>query len=190
MSDAFASPSRQRGGLLRALALPLYIGLLAGGAWTIMSILDDLDARRESVKQGEEQLARLRAARGGDARQELERHGVAPGAAFLAGEKQPVAAAELQRRVATAVVAAGGNVVSSQYDKSETTGRTADVELNVECDIDQPGLRKLLYDLESTTPFVYVDKLNTRVRGEPGDRDQPRLRVSLRLAAVWLNPEP
>lgn len=174
-----------------AAALCIYALLLGGGVYTIVSALGDLQARREAVEAAAAQAARL-AARGAPTQPaDAAPDDVPPGSAFLGGDKLTVASAEFQRRVTAAVARAGGAVLSSQVEKQEPKGLATGVELTVECDIDQNGLQRLLYELESKPPFLFVEAMNIRARGETrnAEADQ-RLRASLRLASAWRNQEP
>lgn len=45
------------------------------------------------------------------------------------------------------------------------------VGLVVSCELEQPALQKLLYDLEAGMPFLFIDQLETR----PLPRARPRM---------------
>src|SRR5262249_5999634 len=82
--------------------------------------------------------------------------GTAPaGSPFLEGETVTVAGATLQHRVATAVTKLGGGVLSSQVELQGTQSKEGFVSLIVSCEIDQPALQQLLYDLEAGMPFLF-----------------------------------
>ena len=54
-------------------------------------------------------------------------------------------------------------------------------------DITMRGLQAMLYQLESSTPYVFVDALTVATStptGQRGNQD-PVLRVALRLRALW-----
>lgn len=188
MSDIAATSPKPRFFSAPGVALGVYALLLAAGGAGLWNAWSDLADRSAEVVATEEQAARLRGRGLEDKRPISEVLGLAPGAAFLGGDKETVAAAELQKRVNDAVAAAGGTVASSQIDRGETKDGAANIALLVESEIDQPGLQKLLYTLESTTPFLFVDKLSARVRNDAGNGRapaQPKLRVGFRVSAVW-----
>jgi general secretion pathway protein M len=51
------------------------------------------------------------------------------------------------------------------------------------CEIDQPELQKLLYDLEAGMPFLFIDQLvvQTALTGSGGGR----LRILLAVSGQW-----
>ena len=172
MSDTAAKSSLARA--TPALALVLYVGLAIAGLMTILFDWQDLRARQESVAATRDRAA-LFSARGGPARPDAPPDDLPRGGAYLAGDRLSVASADLQKRVSTAVAQAGGSVLSSQLERQEAKDQDTGVELNVECDIDQPGLQRLLYELESTGPFLFVEALNIKTRK---DRKSTRLNSS------------
>lgn len=191
MTNRLSRASSVSGRYAPTAALCLYALLLLAGLATIVSMLDELQARRATVSAASDQAAQLTARGMTTTQLEALPSDIAPGAAYLGDEKLSVASADLQRRVTTAVAKAGGAVLSSQVEKQEPKGPVTGVELTVECDIDQNGLQRLLYELESTAPFLFVEAMNVRARNDSRDGDvEQRLRASLRLAANWRNQEP
>src|SRR5712672_2786631 len=91
---------------------------------------------------------------------DLVRRRVRPsGSPFLEGATVTVAGAALLQRVTAAVTKLGGNVQSSQVDLQGTQSKTGFLTIIASCDIDQPGLQQLLYDVEAGMPFLFVDQL-------------------------------
>ena len=61
------------------------------------------------------------------------------------------------------------------------------VGLVVSCEMEQPVLQKLLYDLEAGMPFLFIDQLDVQVpqtttRNEVGSG---RIRVMLGVSGQW-----
>lgn len=168
------------------LALGGYVALGIAGLASVWVSWADLQARQDDVARAEEQLDRLRG-RAADHGAGVDNWGVEPGAAFIGGEKDTIAMAEFQRRVEASAAKAGGTVISRQVERADTETKNPDIELTIECDFDQPGLQRFLYDIESSTPFIFVDKLDLRTRNESDGRAraEPRLRVSARLSSYW-----
>ena len=81
------------------------------------------------------------------------------GSPFLEGATVTVAGAALLQHVTAAVTRLGGNVLSSQVDLQGTQSKSGFLTVIASCDIDQPGLQQLLYDVESGMPFLFVDQL-------------------------------
>src|SRR6202030_4628593 len=84
--------------------------------------------------------------------------GAPSGSAFLEGATVTVAGAALLQRVAGAVTKLGGNVLSSQLDLQGTQSKAGFVSIVASCEIDQPALQPLIYDLEAGMPFLFVEQ--------------------------------
>lgn len=108
------------------------------------------------------------------------------GSPFLEGPTLTVAGATLQQRVTTAVTKVGGNVLSSQVELQGPQSKEGYVGLIVSCEIDQPSLQQLLYDLEAGMPFLFVDQLVVQAP-QPGTGPEAasRLRVLISLSGKW-----
>ena len=84
---------------------------------------------------------------------------VPAGSPFLGGETITVAGAALLQRVAGAITRFGGTVQSSQVDLLGPQSKDGFVTLIISCEMEQPSLQKLLYDLEAGMPFLFIDQL-------------------------------
>jgi general secretion pathway protein M len=103
---------------------------------------------------------------------------------FLDAPTITLAGATLQQRVETAVLAADGRLISSNV---EVGGRGSErrVRLDAELTISQPGMQKLLYDLETGAPYLFVDSFEARAP-ERSDGEQPgAMHVSMALSGQW-----
>ena len=98
-----------------------------------------------------------------------------------------VAGAALLQRVATAVGNVGGTVQSSQVDVLGMQAKDGFVGLVVSCEMEQPALQKLLYDLESGMPFLFIDQLDVQVPQTTASSDAGagRIRVVLGVSGQW-----
>jgi general secretion pathway protein M len=100
-----------------------------------------------------------------------------------------VAGAALQQRVTAAVGKLGGNVLSTQVDLAGTLSKEGFVSLVASCEIDQPALQQLLYDLEAGMPFLFVDQLVVQApeagTGQDGLAAGGRMRVLLGVSGQW-----
>jgi general secretion pathway protein M len=110
-----------------------------------------------------------------------------PGSPFLEGPTVTVAGATLLQRVAGAVGNVGGTVQSSQVDVSGTQARDGFVGLLVSCEMDQPALQRLLYDLEAGMPFLFVDQLDVQVPQTTAlnESGAGKIRVVLGISGQW-----
>jgi general secretion pathway protein M len=93
----------------------------------------------------------------------------------------------LLQRVATAIGNVGGTIQSSQVDVSGAQAKDGLVGLVVSCEMDQPGLQKLLYDLEAGMPFLFVDQLDVLVPQTTALNATAagRIRVVLGVTGQW-----
>jgi general secretion pathway protein M len=168
------------------IAVTLYVAVLGALlAFAALSVADMLDQRR-ALAQSSELLDQLqgRKGRGAAASALAAEH---PGTPFLEGPTVTVAGATLLQRVATAVGTVGGTIQSSQVDVLGTQAKDGFVGLLVSCEMEQPALQKLLYDLEVGMPFLFVDQLDVQVPqstalNETGDG---RIRVVLGVSGQW-----
>jgi general secretion pathway protein M len=103
-----------------------------------------------------------------------------PGSAFLEGPNSNVAGAALLQRIVTAVQRVGGSVTSSQVDIDGPRAKDGWVGLLVSCEVEQPALQQLLYDIEADMPFLFVDQLTVQApkAGSAGSRMSVLLGVS------------
>ena len=106
---------------------------------------------------------------------------------LLEGPTVTVAGATLLQRVAAAIGAVGGTIQSSQVDVLGTQARDGLVGLVVSCEMEQPALQKLLYDLEAGMPFLFVDQLDVQVPQTTAinETGSGRIRVVLGVSGQW-----
>jgi general secretion pathway protein M len=108
------------------------------------------------------------------------------GSPFLEGPTVTVAGASLQQRVTGAVSKVGGNVLSSQVELEGSKAKQGYVSLVASCEVDQPALQQLLYDLEAGMPFLFVDQLVVQApQGGTGEEQGGRMRVLLGVSGQW-----
>jgi general secretion pathway protein M len=166
------------------IAVVLYVvamgGLLAIAGMAVTDIVD----RQHALAQTSDLLDQLRGRkpRGGAA--VSAEH---PGTPFLEGPTVTVAGATLLQRVAAAVGNVGGTIQSSQVDVSGIQAKDGVVGLIVSCELEQPNLQKLLYDLEAGMPFLFVDQLDVQVPQTTAlnEGGSGRVRVVLGVSGQW-----
>src|SRR5947209_11360146 len=107
-----------------------------------------------------------------------------PGSPFLEGQTVTVAGAALQQRIGSAVKAVGGNVLSSQIDLQGTDAKKGFVSLTASCEVEQPALQQLLYDIEAGMPFLFVDQLTVQAPQATG-AEMARMRVLIGVSGQW-----
>jgi general secretion pathway protein M len=107
------------------------------------------------------------------------------GSPFLDGATVTVAGAALLQRVSAAVTRLGGNVLSSQVDLQGTQSKAGFVAVIANCEIGQPSLQKLLYDIEAGMPFLFVDQLVVQAPAGSSTGGDGRLRVMIAVSGQW-----
>jgi general secretion pathway protein M len=107
------------------------------------------------------------------------------GSPFLEGATVTVAGAALLQRVTAAVTKLGGSVLSSQVDLQGTEAKAGFLSVIASCEIDQPGLQQLLYDVEAGMPFLFIDQLVVQAPTNFGSATDGKLRVLLTVSGQW-----
>jgi general secretion pathway protein M len=106
------------------------------------------------------------------------------GSPFLEGQSITVAGAALQQRVTGAVSKSGGNVLSTQIDLNSSQAKNGIISLIVSCEVEQPALQQVLYDLEAGMPFLFVDQLEVQAPQATG-REAGLMRVLMTVSGQW-----
>jgi general secretion pathway protein M len=175
--------------LRKLLAAPIF----AAGSYLCVMILllfeigssfTDLLSRRAEVLNLRTMLEQLEGRKPAGARGQTGVAGPA-GSPFLEGATVTVAGAVLLQRVTAAVTKFGGNVLSSQVDLQGTQAKTGFLTIIASCDIDQPGLQQLLYDLEAGQPFLFIEQLSVQAPASFASSGEGKLRVLLGVSGQW-----
>jgi general secretion pathway protein M len=165
-----------------------YVGLvLVFVIVTLTSIMDVFD-RRDAVAEAADTLAQMegRAPRGppgGDTTG-------ASGSPQLEGPTVTVAGATLLQRVAGAITKVGGNIVSSQVELQGPQIKDGFISVTANCEVEQPALQQLLYNLESGMPFLFIDQLVVQAPSLAGASGAPgapggKMRVLISVSGQW-----
>ena len=165
------------------LAAAAYAGLVFALLALVVSSITDILGQRAAVASSAALLDQLEgrstAAFGGRSADVL----MPSGSAFLEGATVTVAGAALLQRVAGAVTKLGGNVLSSQLDLQGTQSKAGFVSMVASCEIDQPALQPLIYDLEAGMPFLFVEQL--AVQAPTSSSGEGKLRILLAVSGQW-----
>jgi len=166
------------------IAVVLYVAVLGGLLATAGFSISDIVGHRQALTQTADLLDQLRGRkpRGGDAAALAAQH---PGTPFLEGPTVTVAGATLLQRVASAVGNVGGTIQSSQVDVLGTQARDGLVGLVVSCEMEQPALQKLLYDLEAGMPFLFFDQLVVQGPQQSIVAGAARMRILIAVSGQW-----
>jgi general secretion pathway protein M len=113
--------------------------------------------------------------------------GAAPAAAFMAAPTQGLAGAQLQAYLQRVADTHHVVIISSGIEPTKHEDQPDSIRLQATLDADLQSLQALLYQLESGTPYVFVDSLNIQIPGVNAQHavEDPLLRVTLGLRAVW-----
>jgi len=168
----------------QAVSVAVLAVLLLACVLTVgLSVQMRSDAGRELAER-RELLSRLEARMRADAGQS---NVAAPRAAFLDAPTQGIASAKLQAYLAqladlqhAGLMSSGGETVKRD-EAPDTIRLQATLEMNLK------ALRGMLYQLESGTPYVFVDALTVQPASATVGRviEDPQLRATLSLRAFW-----
>jgi general secretion pathway protein M len=167
------------------LAAAIYVGLVAVLLFVIVTSILDVVGQRSEVAAASamlEQLEGRRPATLGGAPGDVT---MPSGSAYLEGATVTVAGAALLQRVAGAVAKFGGNVLSTQLDLQGSQTRAGFLSMIASCEIDQPQLQQLLYDLEAGMPFLFVDQLEVQTSLTASGSASGRLRILIAVSGQW-----
>jgi general secretion pathway protein M len=111
----------------------------------------------------------------------------APPAAFLDASTQGLASAQLQSYLARMASDQNASLVSSGAETVKRDDAPDTIRLQATLDMNAKALRAMLYQLESGTPYVFVDALTIQPAGATAGRavEDPLLRTTLSLRAFW-----
>jgi general secretion pathway protein M len=176
--------------LRRLLATPIfaagsYLCVMILLLFVIASSFTDVLSQRAGVLNQRAMLEQFEGRKPGAGRGQGAGIAGPVGSPFLEGATVTVAGAALLQRVTAVVTKLGGNVLSSQVDLQGTQAKTGFLTIIASCDIDQPGLQQLLYDLEAGQPFLFVDQLSVQAPATFASSGEGKLRVLLSVSGQW-----
>lgn len=166
------------------IAATAYIGLLVLLLFAVVTSISDVIDQRGEVAASATMLQQLEGSKA--ARPNAAGDVTMPsGSAYLEGATVTVAGATLLQRVASAVAKFGGNVLSTQLDVQSTTSKPGFLSMIASCEIEQPQLQQLLYDLEAGMPFLFIDQLVVQTPTTGSGAQGGKLRVLLGVSGQW-----
>ena len=86
----------------------------------------------------------------------------ATAAGYLDGQNETLVAAALQERLKSAVVQTGGRLNSTQVLAGTEKGQTRRVVVRGQMQMTIASLQRVLYTLESGSPYLFIDNLDVR----------------------------
>ena len=166
-------------------AVTLYVGVMILLLFLGASSLSDIFSKRADVAASVTMLEQFEGRRPAAVRAQAPDGAGPAGSPFLEGATVTVAGAALLQRVTAAVTKLGGNVLSSQVDLQGTQSKAGFLTIIASCDIDQPGLQQLLYDVEAGMPFLFVDQLVVQAPASFAASGDGKLRILLAVSGQW-----
>jgi general secretion pathway protein M len=165
------------------VSLSLYGALICLFGFVIWSSVVDIVDRQQAIAMetrvlGKFEQPRARTGEGANLSNSA-------GSPFVEGATLTVAGAALLQRVATAIAKYGGNTLSSQVEFNGNRSKTGFVSVVATCDIDQGGVQKVLYDLESGMPFLLVDQLVVQAPAMSATAPGGKLRLLVGVSGQW-----
>jgi general secretion pathway protein M len=167
----------------------LYVGVVMMFGITAWTTVADILQRREAVAATAAVLSQLEGRspaaprdRGKDA------DTVTTGSPLLDGGTVTVGGANLLQRVAASITRLGGNILYTQVDLEGPQAKDGFVGVTVSCEVGQPALQQLLYDLEAGMPFLFVDQLVAQGPASPAATPEGKLRVVISVSGQWQGP--
>ncbi len=166
------------------IAAVLYVGVLASLLVVIGLAVSDIVDHRQALAQTSELLDQIRGRKVRVAGAVGSEH---PGTPFLEGPTVTVAGAALLQR-------GGGCGQQRGWHHSVLTGRCAGnagqgrfCRALVSCEMEQPALQKVLYDLEAGMPFLFIDQLDVQVPQTTAVNEggTGRVRVVIGVSGQW-----
>ena len=166
------------------IAAAAYVGLVVLLLFTVVTSIADVIDQRGEVAASATMLQQLEG-RGTVKPNAASDVTMPSGSAYLEGATVTIAGATLLQRVASAVSKFGGNVLSTQLDVQSTSSKPGFLSMIASCEIEQPQLQQLLYDLEAGMPFLFVDQLVVQTPTTGSAAQGGKLRVLLGVSGQW-----
>ena len=167
------------------VAALLYAAVLVALLWMIGSTIAAVLAQREQYAGATMLLTQIEARKNPSARRGANDVSVPSGSPFLEGATVTVAGAGLVQRVAGEITKVGGSVLSTQVELQGSEAKSGFVSVSASCEVDQPGLQQLVYDLEAGLPLLFVDQLVVQAPPAVVNTGEGRLRVLLTVSGQW-----
>jgi general secretion pathway protein M len=169
----------------------LYVAVVAGLGISTWTTVAEIQARQDEVAETAETLSQLEGrgpqpTRGGRSARSAEP--LMAGSPLLEGTTMTVGGANLLQRVASAITKIGGTIQYTQVDLEGPQAKDGFVGVTVNCEVAQPSLQQLLYDLEAGMPFLFIDQLvaqapATQVPGATAP--EGKLRILISVSGQW-----
>jgi general secretion pathway protein M len=165
----------------------LYVAVVAGLGVTAWTTMAEIQQRQEEVADTAATLSQLEGRSPPPARRGrvTPAEAVMAGSPLLEGATMTVGGANLLQRVATAITKVGGSILYTQVDLEGPQSKDGFVGVTVNCEMAQPALQQVLYDLEAGMPFLFIDQLVAQGPAVPGQTPEGKLRILISVSGQW-----
>jgi general secretion pathway protein M len=165
----------------------LYVAVVAGLAVTAWTTMAEIEARQDEVADTAATLSQLegRTPQPNRRGKPREAEPLMAGSPLLEGTTMTVGGANLLQRVAAAITKAGGAIQYTQVDLEGPQSKDGFVSVTVNCEVAQPSLQTLLYDLEAGMPFLFIDQLVAQGPAVPNATPEGKLRILISVSGQW-----
>ena len=118
-------------------------------------------------------------------------NGTAPSAAFLDAPTTGIASAKLQAYLTQLADLQHAGLVSTGAESAKRDEAPDTIRIQATLEMNTKALRAVLYQLESGTPYVFVDALTLQpANATAGHVEDPLLRATMSLRAFWRRGSP
>jgi general secretion pathway protein M len=164
----------------------LYVGVVMAFGVTAWTTAAEILQRRDAVAATAAVLSQLETRTPAVPRSRgREPDANTTGSPLLDGATVTVGGANLLQRVAGSITRVGGNILYTQVDLDGPQSKDGFVSVTVNCELGQPALQQLLYDLEVGMPFLFVDQLVAQGAAAAATTPQDKLRLVISVSGQW-----
>lgn len=112
---------------------------------------------------------------------------------LIEGDSAALAAARLQNEIRTIVERHGGEIRSTQNLPVSTDSSFEKIDIGCDLSIPMTGLKSVIYQIETHTPYLFIDKVDIRMpeNWQPADENAiaPKLEVRWVVSGYrWVGP--
>jgi general secretion pathway protein M len=170
----------------QAISVGAVAALLVGLMLLAVACLQMRSEAAQELGEREEMLGHLeqRAKSVSDAR--ARKGAVAPVSAYIDAPTQGLAGSALQAYLLQRADADHAILISAGIQPAKREDPPDSIRLQANLDMNLQTLQTLLYQLESGTPYVFVESLVVQIVGAKSEHaEDPQLHISLGLRALW-----
>ena len=169
----------------------VYVAVVAGLGLTAWTTVTGIEQRQDEVADTAAILSQIEGRAPPPARHSRARETDAAmaGSPLLEGATMTVGGANLLERVAGAITKFGGSILYTQVDLEGPESKDGFVGVTVNCEVPQPALQQVLYDLEAGMPFLFIEQLVAQGPAVPGATPEGKLRILISVSGQWQAPQ-